>query len=161
MYEHRTRRRVEFADTDMAGIAHFSRFFVFMESAEHEFLRAIGTSVHTRVGDDEIGWPRVRASLDFLRPVRFEDELDIRVRVLRKGRSSVTWGVDFWCGGMPVARGELVSACCRIRPGSPPEPIAIPDEIGRDIEEAPRAEAVDLPAREARARAASGREHGT
>jgi acyl-CoA thioester hydrolase len=30
-------RRIEFPDTDMAGIVHFSRFFVFMEAAEHEF----------------------------------------------------------------------------------------------------------------------------
>jgi 4-hydroxybenzoyl-CoA thioesterase/acyl-CoA thioester hydrolase len=132
-----TTRRVEFADTDMAGIVHFSRFFVFMESAEHEFLRALGTSVHTRVGGEEIGWPRVRASLDFFRPVRFEDVLDIQVRVLRKGRGSVTWGVDFSCAGVPVARGELVSACCRLRPGAAPEPIAIPEVIGARLEEAP------------------------
>ena len=37
-HEYRTSRRIEFADTDMAGIAHFSRFYVFMEQAEHEFL---------------------------------------------------------------------------------------------------------------------------
>ena len=49
MHEFRTRRRIEFSDTDMGGIAHFSRFFVFMETAEHEFLNAIGTSVHVMV----------------------------------------------------------------------------------------------------------------
>ena len=36
------RRRVEFRDTDAAGIAHFSTFFVWMESAEHELLRHAG-----------------------------------------------------------------------------------------------------------------------
>lgn len=137
MHTFHTSRRIEFADTDMAGIAHFSRFFVFLESAEHEFLRAVGTSVHTRVGGDDIGWPRVRASLDFLRPVRFEDVLDIRIWVRRKGRSSVTWGVEFSCGEEPVARGELVTACCRLRPGSAPEAIAIPGGIAELLEEAP------------------------
>jgi 4-hydroxybenzoyl-CoA thioesterase/acyl-CoA thioester hydrolase len=121
----------------MAGIAHFSRFFVFMESAEHEFLRAIGTSVHTRVDGEQIGWPRVRASLDFLRPVRFEDALEVRIRVRRKGRSSVTWSVEFSCAGALVARGELVSACCRLRPGAAPEAIAIPASIAARLEEAP------------------------
>ncbi|MEM9599354.1 MAG: acyl-CoA thioesterase, partial [Acidobacteriota bacterium] len=38
MHELQTRRRIEFADTDMARIVHFSRFFDFMEAAEHEFL---------------------------------------------------------------------------------------------------------------------------
>ena len=41
MHTFRTRRRVEFVDTDMGGIVHFSRFFVFMETAEHEFLEAL------------------------------------------------------------------------------------------------------------------------
>jgi acyl-CoA thioester hydrolase len=132
-----TSRRVEFADTDMAGIVHFARFFVFMESAEHEFWRALGSCVHTRVAGVDIGWPRVRASLDFQRPVRFEDVLDIRIRVRRKGRSSVTWGVDFSCAGEPVARGELVTACCRLRPGVAPEAIAIPESIGALLSEAP------------------------
>ena len=36
----RTTRRVEFGDTDMAGMVHFANFFRFMEAAEVEFLRA-------------------------------------------------------------------------------------------------------------------------
>lgn len=39
------RRRVEFAETDMAGIAHFSSFVIYMEQAEHALLRSLGTSV--------------------------------------------------------------------------------------------------------------------
>src|SRR5215831_6794970 len=41
----RTQRRVEFADTDMAGIVHFANFFRYMEAAEVEFLRSRGLSV--------------------------------------------------------------------------------------------------------------------
>ena len=41
----RTSRRVEFCDTDMAGIVHFANFFRWMESAEVEFLRSLGLSV--------------------------------------------------------------------------------------------------------------------
>ena len=41
----KTRRRVEFRDTDAAGIVHFSAFFFWMESAEHELLRAAGVDV--------------------------------------------------------------------------------------------------------------------
>ena len=39
-----TRRRIEFADTDMGGIVHFSRYFIFMETAEHQFLESLGIS---------------------------------------------------------------------------------------------------------------------
>ena len=44
-YEFQLSRRVEFSDTDMAGIMHFSNFFRFMEAAETAFLRSLGLSV--------------------------------------------------------------------------------------------------------------------
>ena len=68
MHEFRTRRKIEFADTDMEGIVHFSRFMIFMETAEHEFLEAIGTRVALKVGDQRYGWPRVSASCEYSAP---------------------------------------------------------------------------------------------
>ena len=53
-----TSKRVEFRDTDAAGIMHFSAYFTYMEEAEHELLRSIGTSVVLNVGDDTLSWPR-------------------------------------------------------------------------------------------------------
>ena len=70
--EFQTRRKIEFSDTDMAGIVHFSRFFIFMETAEHEFLRSLGTSVATEDRGHKIGWPRLSASCDYLKPIEFE-----------------------------------------------------------------------------------------
>ena len=58
-YEYRTKRQIEFSDTDMAGIAHFSLCFVFMEAAEREFLRSLVTSVATEWEGNKIGWPRL------------------------------------------------------------------------------------------------------
>ena len=86
-----TRRKIEFADTDMGGIVHFARFFVFLETAEHEFLEAIGTTVHHRRDGHEIGWPRVSASLEYQSPARLGDDLTIELRVARKGTRSMTY----------------------------------------------------------------------
>jgi len=86
----RTSRRVEFCDTDMAGIVHFSNFFRFMEFAEQEFLRSLGLSVAWTENGERRGFPRVAASCDFLKPVRFEDVLDITVTVANVGSKSVT-----------------------------------------------------------------------
>ena len=47
-YEFKVVRRVEFSDTDMAGIMHYSNFFRFMETAEHGFFRSLGFSIVTR-----------------------------------------------------------------------------------------------------------------
>src|SRR5438309_10706655 len=107
----RTRRRVEFADTDMAGLVHFSNYFRFMEFAEMEFLRSRGLSVADKAR--RLGFPRVSASCDFTRPVRFEDVLEIAVTVERLGRKSVTYGFAFECRGEAVARGRVAAVCCR------------------------------------------------
>ena len=82
--EYRFRRRVEFAETDMAGIVHFSNFFRYMEMAEHDFLRSIGLSVHADIDGRTVSWPRVRAECSYHAPATFEDELEIVVTVREK-----------------------------------------------------------------------------
>jgi 4-hydroxybenzoyl-CoA thioesterase/acyl-CoA thioester hydrolase len=138
MFEFTTQRRVEFADTDMGGIVHFSRFFVFMETAEHEFLRELGTSVHLRLDDGRtIGWPRVSARCEYRSPARFGDLLEINLRVLRKGRSSLTYAIDFSCDGRRIADGQVTAVCCELVPGRKVRAIPIPDFIADKISAAP------------------------
>lgn len=138
MYEHTIRRRVEFSDTDMAGIVHFSRLIVFMENAEHAFLEAlgVGASVTMEHEGQEIGWPRVSVHCDFVSPARFHDTVNIRVVVLRKGTSSMTYGFEFDVDGRLIGRGRMSSVCCVMEKAGP-RPIPIPPFLEAAIEEAP------------------------
>jgi len=136
-YEFRTKRQIEFSDTDMAGIAHFSRFFVFMESAEHEFLRSLGTSVATEWEGNKIGWPRLSASCEYLNPVKFEDTLDIHLTISRKGHKSMTYQFVFTRDNLEIAHGQMRTACCTCNPGEKIKAIPIPDFIADQIEESP------------------------
>lgn len=127
-----TSRRVEFCDTDAAGIVHFSALFCYMEQAEHAMLRSLGTSVMAPMaGGGHLTWPRVRAECDFIGPIRFEDELEIHVQIARLGQKSVTYRFDFYsASGKLVARGSIVAVCCRI--GTEPQhldSIPIPESI--------------------------------
>jgi acyl-CoA thioester hydrolase len=110
----RTTRRVDFCDTDMAGIVHFANFFRYMEAAEVAFLRSRGLSVKLAWQGDELGFPRVSAHCDYVKPARFEDVLDIDVTLERVGTKSVTYRFDFSLQGAPVARGQVTSVCCRV-----------------------------------------------
>jgi 4-hydroxybenzoyl-CoA thioesterase/acyl-CoA thioester hydrolase len=125
----RTTRRVEFADTDMAGIAHFSAFFRWMEAAEHEFLRSRGLSVVLDWEGEHLGFPRVSAACDFASPVRFEDVLDVDVRLARVGTKSLHYEVVFTLDGAKVASGRLSAVCCKLRPGQPIEPVEVPPGV--------------------------------
>jgi YbgC/YbaW family acyl-CoA thioester hydrolase len=125
----RTSRRVEFCDTDMAGLAHFSNFFRWMESAEVEFLRGRGLSVKLEWEGTLLGFPRVAASCDFFKPAHFEDVLDVTVRLERLGQKSVTYAFEFRRNGDLLARGKLTSVCCRYGDHDQLVSVAIPESM--------------------------------
>lgn len=133
--EYRTERKIEFADTDLAGICHFARFFVFMETTEHEFLNSLGTSVAIDLEGNKIGWPRLAASCEYLAPAKFEDVLNIHLKVARKGNKSMTYHFIFTRGNDVIARGKVTSACCICNPGEPLRAIPIPEFIAEKIAE--------------------------
>jgi acyl-CoA thioester hydrolase len=130
----RTSRRVEFRDTDAAGIMHFSVFFLFMEEAEHEFLRSVGLSVvleETAGGDVRqiLTWPRVHCECDYVSPLKFEEIVEIGVSITRLGEKSVSYRFDFEREGKKIATGQVTAVCCRIRGTGHPKSTEIPDEI--------------------------------
>jgi acyl-CoA thioester hydrolase len=125
----RTTRRVEFHQTDAAGILHFSQFFLWMEQAEHEFLRHLGWSVVARVDDRTISWPRVASSCEFLRPLRFEEVIEIQLGVLQLRRRSLTYQSTFVLDEQLVARGTMTAVCCQIDTLGKFESTAIPESL--------------------------------
>ena len=122
----RTTRRIEFGDTDMAGIVHFANFFRFMEAAECELLRSRGLSVKMDWEGQAIGFPRVSATCDYVKPARFEDVLDVAVRIERVGTKSVTYAFEFSSDSEIIAKGKVTSVCCRVGKDNSIEGIEIP-----------------------------------
>jgi acyl-CoA thioester hydrolase len=104
-------RRVQFSETDLAGIAHFSAYFRFMEEAEHALWRAAGLSI----GAAEItgGWPRVAAAFDYKSPLRFEDEFDVAVRIDEMTRRSIRYGFTITSGDTLVGTGTMTAVCTK------------------------------------------------
>jgi acyl-CoA thioester hydrolase len=132
-----TTRFVEFSDTDMAGIVHFSAFFRFMESAEHQLLRSFGFSIFSKVDGTTITFPRVAAKCEYQSPARCEDNLDIDVTVRRVGTKSVTYGFVFTQDRRKVATGEITAVCCRLEHGHPvsiPIPEVVADKLRKFAE---------------------------
>ncbi len=125
-----TQRRVEFCETDAAGIVHFTSFLCYMEQAEHQFLRHLGSSVIQPLEDGwHLSWPRVHVECDFSGAAKFEDELEIEVCVVKLGVKSVTYGFEVRLGDLAIAKGKTVAVCCRVQSGKPLESIAIPPAL--------------------------------
>lgn len=112
-----TTRRVEFGDTDMAGIMHFANFFRFMETAETDFLIARGLSVSGVDAAGKYGFPRVSVACDYQRPARFAEVLTIAVTIEKLGRKSVSYRFDFTnARGEALATGRITAVFCRYSP---------------------------------------------
>ena len=124
-----TSRLVEFHDTDMAGIMHFASFFIYMESVEHEMLRSLGLSVHARLENDNVTFPRVSATCNYVSPARSEEILDIAVSVARIGTKSVTYDFRFTRDGAKIATGSMTAVFCRFGEGERPVSQPIPADI--------------------------------
>ena len=140
-WEYSIIREVEFSDTDMAGIMHFSNFFRFMEAAEHAFFRSLGFSIHT-TNPEPLGWPRVHADCDFRYPLRFEDSVEVRLLVREKREKSIVYSFVFRkLNEQPereVARGTLAVACVRHDSSTGRlTGVAIPKVIADQIQAAP------------------------
>jgi YbgC/YbaW family acyl-CoA thioester hydrolase len=124
--------QVQFSETDMAGIMHFSNYFRLMEEVEHAFFRSLGLSVMMQHEGMHIGWPRVAANCEYFLPCRFEDEVRLKLRVTRLGEKSFTYEVDFMLAGRRIALGKITSVCCLVEAGgmrSIPIPQALREKL--------------------------------
>lgn len=123
-------RRVQFHETDAAGVLHFAKWFHLMEEAEHAFWREIGLSVHLTEGDNgrRVSWPRVATRCEYFAPARFEEVLRIAVRPEAVGNKSIRFAFVFERDGLKLAAGEIKAVCCAMDSGKF-EPVPIPAAI--------------------------------
>ena len=134
--------RVEFSETDMAGIVHFANFYRMMENAEHAFFRSLGFTVHGHEAGTTIGWPRVNAACEFLKPLRFEEVVDIQLIVAEVRTRSIRYAFRFWKddGGVrtEIARGTMTAVCATVdRTTGKLGGVPIPDAIRAAVQTAP------------------------
>jgi YbgC/YbaW family acyl-CoA thioester hydrolase len=126
--EYRYRRRVQFAETDMAGVVHFANFLRYMEEAEHALWREAGLSIVPP--ESEIGFPRVAASIEFHAPLYFEDEFEVHIRVAALSRRSIRYTSLITRAETRIASGTVTAVCVRNTP-RPMRAIDLPDDIAR------------------------------
>lgn len=140
-YRYEVTERVQFSETDMAGIVHFSNFFRYMERAEHAFWRSLGLSVtdHSVAPEERIGWPRVHASCDYKAPLRFEEEFTVEMLVEEIRSKVIRYLFRFRNShGSLVAEGRVTAACVRKDPATGQmKAVSIPERIVQNISTAP------------------------
>ena len=130
--EFRYKRRVQFAETDLAGMVHFSNMFRYLDEAEHALWRDAGLSI-VQAGTD-IGWPRLSAALEFRNPLRFEEEFEVWVRIAELKTRTIEYEFTLVRGKSVIAVGTMTSICVRKQPDGTMRAAEIPAEIADKLE---------------------------
>jgi YbgC/YbaW family acyl-CoA thioester hydrolase len=139
-HEFKMIHRVEFADTDMAGIVHFASYFRYMEATEHAFFRSLGFSI-AMAERFQVGWPRVQVECVYTAPSRFEDEIEVHLRVREKKERALAYDFVFRRVSpgpvVEVARGSMTAVCVTRDSAGVIKSVPIPEPVARAIEAAP------------------------
>lgn len=112
-------RRIEWGDTDAAGVYHWSTVFRLVEAAEAVLHDRLGIREHT-FGTT----PRVHVTCDFRRELSFFDAVRVELAVAEVGRSSLRYVFTLRREGEeePAAEGEMVAVHVSEQPAGTPEP---------------------------------------
>jgi len=96
-------RRVQWMDTDAAGIWHHSVALRWAEEAEADLHRGLG------IIDLTFGaTPRVKTEFEFPSSVRFDDVMEITLTVSHVGTTSMTYEIAVTTESRSVANGRIV-----------------------------------------------------
>ncbi len=141
IYEYKLIKRIEFHEADPAGILHFSNYFRYMELAEHEFYRELGFAGFRMKKKHSYGWPRVKAEMDYLAPLAYDEEVEIHLVVEEKLRKVLNYLFFFRrvSDGRLVAKGRLTVVFVSVDTDTRKLKAArIPDKLYDQISEAPK-----------------------
>jgi len=140
--EHTSTRRIEFSETDMAGLVHFSNFFRYMETAERDFFEAAGIDLINSKPGELVGWPRARAECKFSAPLRFGDTINIHIAVKALKDRSIDYQFRIYrCnpdGSLTQAgKGHMTTVLTELTSNGKLRSIPLPESVRSKINEAP------------------------
>ena len=123
--------RIYYEDTDSGGVVYHGQYVRFLERARTEWLRHLGFSNIDLERRYKMVWVVTEMSLNFLKPARLDDNLDVTVSVETMGRVRCTFHQE-------IRRGDDVLVNARVTVASVSaegfKPIEFPNDVKRKME---------------------------
>jgi len=107
--------RVYYEDTDAGGVVYYANYLKFFERARTEWLRSLGLNQDKLAQEEGLIFVVRRALLDFARPARLDDMLEVTVEPMKLARVYVDLVQEARCGTQMLARAEIRVACLNQR----------------------------------------------
>ena len=137
------RRRVELHETDLGHHVHHPNYFIWMEEAEYRLFDVIGEPVVGELDENLLssGWPRAEVQMKFLKPARFRDQIEVKLRIKRIRAAAIEYSCEIFrvdSKNQPelIAVGGYSAICCLYdaRMVSDPKVIEIPVSFRNKID---------------------------
>lgn len=122
--------RVYYEDTDLAGIVYYANYLRFIERARSEWVRGLGVDQTTLKATHGIVFAVRKVEADYLKPARFDDELQVTTALLALGGARITLRQEVWRGAERLFTAQIVLVCLQ----DDGHPARIPPEVRRLIQ---------------------------
>lgn len=131
---YRAQLTVRFGDIDHAGIVYYPRFIHFFHVAMEEFFSGVLDLDYWRfLEEHRLGLPTVHLEVDFRRPLRYRDDIEVEVLIDRVGQTSISWHYLVFRSGElePAAEARIVTVNAQM---DTLEKTPIPDWLRQQLE---------------------------
>jgi YbgC/YbaW family acyl-CoA thioester hydrolase len=102
------RLRVRWAEVDMQHVVFNANYLMYFDVAIAEYWRAIGSGRERELAEIYMRLYTVKSTVEYHTSARYDEEIDVCARVLRFGRSSMSFGFGIWRAADHLVSGELV-----------------------------------------------------
>ena len=124
-------QRVYFEDTDAGGVVYHARYIHFLERARTEWLRFLGFNNGELTRKHKMLWVVSEISINYLKPARVDDALEVTVGVESLGRVRCAFTQEVRRGTDVLVRARVVVASVA---ADSFKPIEIPADLRKKME---------------------------
>jgi acyl-CoA thioester hydrolase len=103
--------RVYYEDTDAAGVVYYASYLRFLERARTEWLASLGFTLSALEREHRTSFVVHRLEIEYRRPARLGDALEVTLALLERGRSRLGMAQDVVRDGALLARARVTLAC--------------------------------------------------
>jgi acyl-CoA thioester hydrolase len=103
--------RVYYEDTDLGGVVYYANYLKFLERARTEWLRSLGFDQTELAAAHRVVFVVRAISLDYLKPARFDDILDVTVSLNDVGASRIGIAQRVRRGAEDLMTADVDLAC--------------------------------------------------
>ncbi len=122
--------RVYYEDTDAGGVVYYANYLKFMERARTEWLRGLGFEQDELSRTEGVIFAVRAAQVEYLKPARFNDALEVTVDLARRGAASLSFKQEVRRDAVTLCTGEIRIACLDVNTFAP---VAIPARLAMAI----------------------------